>query len=301
MSPKRDDEWILDSACLYHICYNRGYFSSFLALNGTVLMGNDHPCQIVGIGSVKIRMFDGVVRTLRNVRYIPEMRKNLISLGVLDTNGHQWTVADGILQVKAGDKAILKGKKHKNLYVLEGNTISGGVNVTRSRPEMAHIWHSRMGHMSDMYLTLLHERGLLSGLGKIDLDFCEHCVMRKHHRKAFGVGIHNSKEFLAYIHSDVWGPSPVASLSGKWYYVVFIDDYSRFVWVYFLMEKSEVFATFKSWRAQVETQVGLKVKALNLRVRHLRTDNGGEYTSKEFGRYCKDEGITRHLTTIYTP
>jgi hypothetical protein len=80
-------------------------------------MGNDHPCRIVGIGSVKIQMFDGVVRTLRNVRFIPDMRKNLISLGVLDTNGYQWTVADGTLQVKAGNKVILKGTKHKNLYV----------------------------------------------------------------------------------------------------------------------------------------------------------------------------------------
>jgi len=158
-----------------------------------------------------------------------------------------------------------------------------------------------MGHMSDRYLTLLRDKGLLTGLGKIDIDFCEHCVMGKQHRKAFGVGIHHSKEFLAYIHSDVWGPSPIASLSGKWYYVSFIDDYSRFVWVYFLTEKSEVFATFKSWRAQVETQTGHKVKTLNVMVRYLRSDNGGEYTSKEFGRYCKEEGITRHLTTVYTP
>ena len=166
---------------------------------------------------------------------------------------------------------------------------------------MAHVWHSRMGHMSDKYLTMLRDRNLLSGLGKINSDFCEHCVMGKHHRKPFGVGMHNSKEVLEYVHSDVWGPSPVASLSGKWYYVVFIDDYSRFVWIYFLTEKSEVFATFKSWKAQVETPSRHKVKALNLKVRYFRLDNGGEYTSKEFWMYCKEEGITRHLTTVYTP
>ena len=78
-------------------------------------MGNDHPCRIVGIGSVKIQMFDGVVRTLKKVKYIPNIRKNFISLGVLETNGHQWMVASGILQVKAKDKDILKGTKHKNL------------------------------------------------------------------------------------------------------------------------------------------------------------------------------------------
>lgn len=106
---------------------------------------------------------------------------------------------------------------------------------------------------------------------------------------------------LEYVHSDMWDPSQVASLSDKWYYVVFIDDYSRFVWVYFLKKKSEVFATFKSWRAQVETWTVHRVKALNVRVRYLRSDNGGEYISKEFGEYCKAEGITCHLTTVYTP
>ena len=178
--------------------------------------------------------------------------------------------------------------------MLESKTVYKEVNLTISRPEMAHVWHSRMGHMSEKYMTMLREKDLLSGLGKINLDFCEHCVMGKNHQKAFGVGTYSSKEILEYIHSDVWGPSPVASLSGKFYYVSFIDDYLRYVWVYFLTLKSKVFATFKSWRARVETQTGHKV-------RYLRSDNGGEYTSKQFGLYCKEEGITRHLTTVYTP
>ncbi|OAE35897.1 hypothetical protein AXG93_4259s1010 [Marchantia polymorpha subsp. ruderalis] len=62
--------------------------------------------------------------------------------------------ADRVLQVKARDKAVLKGNKHRNLYVLEGNTVCGEVNVTRSRPEMAQIWHSIMGHMSDSRLRI---------------------------------------------------------------------------------------------------------------------------------------------------
>lgn len=137
-------------------------------------------------------MFDGVICTLTNVRYIPGMKKNLNFLGSLDTNGHRWSVVDGVLQVKARDKAVLKGNKHRNLYVLEGNTVCEEVNVTRSRPEMSQIWHYRMGHMSDRYLTSLREKDMLSGLNKIDLELCEHCVMGKHHRKPFGVEIHSS-------------------------------------------------------------------------------------------------------------
>ena len=257
-------------------------------------MGNDHPCRIVGIGSVKIQMFDGGVRTLQSVKYIPDMRKNLISLGVLDTNGHQWTVADGILQVKAGDKVILKGKKHKNLYILEGNTVCGEANLSSSRDEKAYMWHSRLGHMGEKNLEILYKKGLLQSMQSTSLDFCEHCVYGKHKRHAFGVGTHSSKEMLEYIHSDVWGPSPIPSHSGKLYYVSFIDDYSRFVWVYFLHNKSDVFVTFKKWRALVENQTGK-------RVRYLRSDNGGEYDSKEFRLYCNEQGIVCHLTAVYTP
>src|SRR5665811_903002 len=164
-SKRVDDMWILDSACSYHICYIREFFHSFSESDGSVFMGNDQPCRIEGIGSIKIQMFDGVVRTLTNVRYIPDMRKNLISLGILDTKGLEWSTRKGVLQVQASDKIIMKGNKHRNLYVLEGNTVCGEVNVTRSRPEMAHVWHSRLGHMSDRYLTMLREKDLLSGLG----------------------------------------------------------------------------------------------------------------------------------------
>ena len=57
---------------------------------------------------------------------------------------------------------------------------------------------------------------------------------------------------LEMVHTDVWGPSPVSSLGGSRFYVTFIDDFSRKVWVYFWKHKSDVFATFKKWKAEVE-------------------------------------------------
>ena len=84
------NSWILDSGCSYHMCPNRDWFTTYNDVNGgTVLMGNDHACEIVGVGTVRIKMHDGVVRTLTGVRHIPDLRKNLISLGSLDSNGCQ--------------------------------------------------------------------------------------------------------------------------------------------------------------------------------------------------------------------
>ena len=90
--------------------------------------------------------------------------------------------------------------------------------------------------------------------------------------------------WLEMVHTDVWGPSPVSSLGGSRFYVTFIDDFSRKVWVYFLKHKSDVFATFKKWKAEVENHTGLKVKC-------LRSDNGGEYDKSEFKAFCAAEGI----------
>ena len=88
--------------------------------------------------------------------------------------------------------------------------------------------------------------------------------------------------------------SPVASLGGSTYYITFIDDSSRKVWVYFLKNKFDVFETFKKWKAIVETETGLKVKC-------LRPDNGGEYIDGRFSEYCVAQGIRMEKTIPRAP
>ena len=96
------------------------------------------------------------------------------------------------------------------------------------------------------------------------------------------------------MHSDVFGPVIVPSLGKSMYYVSFIDDFSRNIWIYFLQKKSEVFAKFKEFKALVENQSEKKIKV-------LRKDNGGEFCGNEFEDFCKKCGIARQKTTPYTP
>lgn len=77
-------------------------------------------------------------------------------------------------------------------------------------------------------------------------------------------------------------------------FFLLVDDYSRFMWVYFLKSKDEAFKAFKVFRTQVQ-------KHLEKRIKIFRTDRGGEFTSNEFKEYCEGSGIERHLTTPYTP
>jgi transposase InsO family protein len=87
---------------------------------------------------------------------------------------------------------------------------------------------------------------------------------------------------------------PSSSIRGYVYYVSFIDDYSRKTWIYFLKTKDEVFSKFKEFKALIENLSERKTKI-------LKSDNGGEYTSKEFVNFCKYVGIKRDLTTPYNP
>ena len=88
-------------------------------------------------------------------------------------------------------------------------------------------------------------------------------------------GKQTKDEKLELVHTDVWGPAQVSSLGGSLYYVTFIDDATRKVWIYFLRKKSDVFETFKKWRSLVENETGKKLKC-------LRSNNGNDYYSKYF-------------------
>lgn len=96
------------------------------------------------------------------------------------------------------------------------------------------------------------------------------------------------------MHTDVWGPAHVSSLGGSKYYVTFIDDATRKTWVYCIQKKSDVFNTFKKWKALVENETGNKLKC-------LRSDNGGEYCIKDFDNYYSYNGIHRQKTVPGTP
>ena len=99
---------------------------------------------------------------------------------------------------------------------------------------------------------------------------------------------------LELIHSDVCGKIGTRSLGGGEYFVTFVDDHTRHVWVYILKHKDDVLQRFREWKALVEKSSGRMIKT-------LRTDNGGEYISTEFNLYLTKEGIKHELTIPHTP
>jgi hypothetical protein len=143
------NSWLLDFACSFHVTPHWNWFDTYRSINcGSVRMGNDATCTIIGMGTIKIKMSNGVVRILEEVRHIPDMRKNLISLGTLDSKGYSYKSKNGIMKVSKGAMVVMTGQKiSSNVYKLLGNTILGGVAaVAESEDDDTLLWHIRLGH-----------------------------------------------------------------------------------------------------------------------------------------------------------
>lgn len=128
---------------------------------------------------------------------------------------------------------------------------------------------------------------MVQGLPKVEEvhDVCEGCALGKHHRKPFPKGVSwRAKEMLELVHTDVCGPMRTLSHPENKYFILFIDDFTRMTWVYFMRQRSEVFSIFKKFKNMVEKQSGYYIKT-------LRSDRGKEYNSKEFDKFCEDEGV----------
>ena len=149
---------------------------------------------------------------------------------------------------------------------------------------MGEVWHKILVHINDIYLPSL--RNIVAGLPKLHLDHdkvYKGCALGKNTKGSFSNSESRSKEILDLVHSNLCRSVIVASLGGYNHYVTFINDHSRKTWIYFLKtkESKEVLSKFKEFKAQVENLSGKRIKT-------MRLDNGGEYTSKEFNDFCKE-------------
>nr|GEY89548.1 copia-type polyprotein [Tanacetum cinerariifolium] len=159
------------------------------------------------------------------------------------------------------------------------------------------LWHMSYGHLNFGDLKLLSSKGMVKWLDHIDHpnQVCEGCLFGKHARSSFlKESTSRAKEPLQLIHTDLYGPITPPSHGKNLYFMLFIDDYSRKTWVYFLKEKSQAFEAFKTFKAMVEKEKGLKIKSMG-------SDRGGEFLSKKFNKFCEDNRIQRFLTAPYSP
>ena len=199
----------------------------------------------------------------------------------------------------ATGKILYKGRSEDGVYpiyphkatALLSNKVCNSVKFSSSTWS---LWHSRLGHPNAHTLRLLLQNNGLPCNSSTVVNSCIHCLHGKMHRLPFP-----SSRFVAnfpfeLVHTDLWGLAPLDSINGYKYYVIFVDHYTHFTWLYLLTNKFEVYSKFVLFHAMVKTQFSTTIKT-------LRSDGGGEDTSKSFESFLTSNGIHHQISCPYTP
>ncbi|RVW47434.1 Retrovirus-related Pol polyprotein from transposon TNT 1-94 [Vitis vinifera] len=296
-----EKDWIIDSGCSNHMTGDKEKLQDLSEYKGRhmVVTTNNSKLPIAHIGNTVVSsQYNTNDVLLQNVYHVPGMKKNLLSVAQLTSSGH--FVLFGPQDVKVYhdleimEELVIKGRRLELVYVMSAETAY--VDKTRKN-ETADLWHMRLSHVSYSKLIVMMKKSMLKGLPQLEVrkdTICARCQYGKAHRLSYEELKWKAKGSLELIHSDVFGPVKQASLSGMKYMVTFIDDFSRYMWVYFMKEKSETFSKFKEFKKMTEAEV-------DKRIRCLRTDNGGEYTSDEFFSFLRECRVRHQFTCANTP
>jgi hypothetical protein len=298
----KESVWILDSGATQHMCCKKELFQELNDIRPiNVYLGDNSCINALGKGIVRFKMKDRnnkeVVTMLRDVLYVPSLTKNLFSIPKATEVGAKFEIEEDKVLVKNSKNHIVgKATKKGNLFVLDCEPERSQVNITDGKPDEAILWHKRLGHINFAKMKKLND--MVDGIPNLKIDthyFCESCIKGKHKRKDISKKPSlRENEPLKLVHTDICGPMSVASLGGHRYFTTFIDDTTRYTHVAFLKNKSEVSTKFKEYATMIETQTGLKIKA-------IRSDYGGEYTGYPFQQFLKEKGILHKPVAPHTP
>lgn len=233
---------------------------------------------------------------LNNVLHVPGLSENLLSVAQLIQDGNIVKFDNGGCSVTSKDKSCtVKAIATDGVYIIRN---SPTCMLSTAMKNKALMWHRRLGHLNYSDMCRMRD-GAVDGInfigGENQVRNCQVCCEGKQTRKPFGHSDNQRAEgILNLIHSDLCGPMETTSIEGTKYFLIFVDDYSRKVFVYFLKKKSDVFETFRTFKQLVENQTGRKIKI-------LRTNNGTEYCSEGFKSFLGKCGIQHQTSNAYTP
>ena len=123
---------------------------------------------------------------------------------------------------------------------------------------------------------------------------CEACQLAKHRRASFTPSISHTQTPFFRIHSDVWGPAPQSGLKGHRWFLIFVDEATRYTWTYLLIAKSAVAATIQQFCTIIETQFGH-------RIQHFRSDNARDFINANMSLFFASQGILHESSSVATP
>nr|GEU68483.1 hypothetical protein [Tanacetum cinerariifolium] len=289
---------IVDSGCSKHMTGNLKLLINFVEkFLGTVKFGNDQIAPILGYGN----LVQGAV-TIKRVYYVEGLNHNLFSVGQfcdadLEVAFRKSTCY--IRDLKGND--LLTGSHGTDLYsiTLQDTTSPNPICLmAKTTSSQAWLWHCRLSHLNFDTINLLSKNDIVIGLPKLKSikdHLCSSCELGKAKRKSFQTKTTpSSKRRLQLLHMDLCGPMRVASINGKKYVLVIVDDYSRHTWTHFLRSKDETPKVLIDFLRLVQ-------RGLHAQVRIVRTDKGTKFLNQTLHAYFASEGILHQTSVARTP
>lgn len=313
-----NNRWIIDSGASQHMTNDRNCFSDFETVSAeqTVEIGDGRSLNTCGVGTVNLILSSPNSRisrcVLEKVLFVPDLSCNLFSVSKVTEKGKSVIFnAEGCKIFDDKKTFLADGTKIGKLYYLN---CSVPLKNDRKNDDVAlqsripgsvagynnsdTLWHKRFCHLGYDNLLKLDRKNLVTGIEVTsnEKEFCPNCCDGKNHKSPFPTFDRQDikREPLELIHSDICGKISPSSIGGANYFLSFIDDATKYVWIYFLKSKNECFETFKNWSILVEKQ-------FQKSIRILRSDNGGEYVSNAFELFLKRSGIRHERTIPKTP
>ncbi|GJV72012.1 retrovirus-related pol polyprotein from transposon TNT 1-94 [Tanacetum coccineum] len=289
--------WWIDTGATRHVCADKSMFHSFRAVdNGQKLfMGNSATADIKGEGDVILKMTSEKELKLTNVLYVPEIRKNLVSGWLLNKFGFRLVFESDKFVLSKNQMYVGKGYAVDAMFKLNVMVVKNDINKMNSSAyliESSNVWHGRLGHVNFNSMRRLIKFNSIPNF-HIDSKYkCETCVEAKLTRTSFK-SVKRTTEPLDMIHTDICDLKSLPTKGGNKYFITFIDDCTKYCYVYLLKSKDEAIDKFVLYKTEVENQLGKKIKV-------VRSDRGGEYVAP-FAELCAKHGIRHEFTAPYSP
>jgi len=265
-----DSTWYADSGANHHLTPTLENLHLHEPYTGsdTIAVGNGSGLQITNTGSLTLTT-DNAKLHMSRVFHCPQAIANLLSINQFYKENQCFFILTDThysIKDKLTSLTLLQGKSEGGLYPI--NTSKVVLPKTRLLSAMlgvkisVDVWHSRFGHPSSSIVRDLLNKHHLPFNGSLsNKEVCEPCQLAKSKQLPFPSSTRVSTAPLQLIHTDVWC-SPIVSLSGFCYYVLFIDDFSRYSWLYPLSLKSDVYNAFQEFNCLVENQFSTRIKQL---------------------------------------
>ncbi|UYV67194.1 hypothetical protein LAZ67_4004302 [Cordylochernes scorpioides] len=290
-----ETEWQLDSACSTHMTNDNSCLEEVIECNQPIFLAETHrSIEATQQGNIKIVSNENSHVELQDVLYVPNQRCNLLSVSSIVNKGNKVIFdQNGATILSEKEEIITTGIMKNNMFkvTFKPEVVKESEKCMHVSSDNMELWHKRLGHINSSYLMRMHKNKMVKGLEDLkgELPYCVSCNKGKITKAEGSPSLgETTARPLERIHVDMYGPL-TPTIGGRKYMLTIVDQYTRRYFIEILHSKDEATSNIENFIKRREKETGMKVKK-------LRSDNGGEFINTEMKNFLESKGIKHEKT-----